>query len=38
MDPMLISQQVIWIIIFGLTPILSKYEHKFQRDIKMIYI
>ena len=38
MDPVLVSPLVIWIIIFGLTSILSKYEHKFQIDVKMTYI
>ena len=38
MGPALDSPPVIWIIIFGLISILSKYEHKFQIDIKMIYI
>ena len=36
--PVLVSPPVIWNIIFGLTSILSKYEHKFQIDIKMINI
>ena len=34
----LVSLLVIWIIIFGLTSILSKYEYKFQIDVKIIYI
>ena len=37
-SPVLVSPPVIWTIIFGLTSILSKYKHKFQIDIKMIYI
>ena len=38
MGPVLVSPPVICIIIFGSTSILSKYKHKFQIDIKMIYI
>ena len=38
MGPVLVSPPVIWINIFDLTSILSKYEHKFQMDVKMIYI
>ena len=35
MGPVLVSPLVIWIIIFDLTSILSKYKHKLQIDIKL---
>ena len=38
MGPVLVYPPVIRIIIFGLTSIFSKYEHKFQIDTKIIYI